>query len=290
MSVNRKYHFLLVALFFLALPIHSHASTGKYIDIGDGLEIYYEEAGQGTPLIFIPGWTMTTGFFEKQLDFFSKKYRTIVYDPRGQGRSTKTLDGNNYEQRGIDLKKFTDALGIKNVTLAGWSFGALDIYSYVKKYGTGNLKAIIFIDQGPKSLPEKEGDWAIGDAKALKGFMDGINHTRRAYTEGFLKWTVTRELTTKELQWMIDESLKTPTFVAVLMIADGWLSNYTDVVPKLSVPVLNVVREDWAPQAKKYLQENLPKSEVFILGKHSMFWEFPDKFNEAVDKFLNTAK
>ena len=275
------------ALFFLNL---GQAFAGNYVDIGDGVEIYYEEAGQGMPLVFVPGWTMTTGFFDKQVDYFSNKYHTITYDPRGQGKSTKTLQGNNYLQRGVDLKKFIDILALKEVVLAGWSFGALDVYSYVQQFGTDNIKALIFIDQGPKSLLTGEGEWAIGDAIALKGFIDGINKSRRSYTEGFLKWTVTREMTIKELQWMLDESLKTPTYIATLLITDGWLSDYTDLVPKLTIPIMNIVREDWAEPATKYLQATLPDSKIFVLGKHSMFWEFPDKFNQAVAVFLDTLK
>ncbi len=278
----------------------SKEMVGKYIKIYDDIEIYYEESGNGTPLIFIPGWTMTTRFFSHQITYFSKKYRTIVYDPRGQGRSTKTLEGNNYgaprlkpwysakadRTHGVDLKRFIEAMGLKKVILAGWSMGAMDIYSYIKQFGTQNILAIIFIDRSPKALKISDGDWGIGDAFKYKTFADGINSSRYHSTEEFLKSTVTRKLTDEEIRWMLDESLKTPLYTAMLLLTDGWFADYSDVVPTLQIPVMNIVREDFAPQAKKYLKITLPKSEFLALGKHLMFWEFPDKFNKAVDRFL----
>src|SRR5919109_4108731 len=86
------------------------AFAGRYAHISDDVDLYYEESGEGTPLIFIPGWAMTTRFFFRQLEYFSgsKGFRAIVYDPRGQGRSTKTVENNNYMQRGRDLRALMD--------------------------------------------------------------------------------------------------------------------------------------------------------------------------------------
>jgi hypothetical protein len=36
------------------------AFAGQYARISDDVDLSYEESGEGTPLIFIPGWTMTT--------------------------------------------------------------------------------------------------------------------------------------------------------------------------------------------------------------------------------------
>jgi hypothetical protein len=39
------------------------AFAGRYAHISDDVDLYYEESGAGTRLIFIPGWAMTTKFF-----------------------------------------------------------------------------------------------------------------------------------------------------------------------------------------------------------------------------------
>ena len=62
------------------------------------LELYYDEAGAGRPIIFIPGWAGTTEFYDLQMPYFAKSYRALTYDPRSQGRSSKTLENNHYLQ------------------------------------------------------------------------------------------------------------------------------------------------------------------------------------------------
>jgi non-heme chloroperoxidase len=74
-----------------------------YVEIEPGVDLYVEETGAGRPLVFIPGWTMTTEVFARQVARFAADYRVITYDPRCQGRSSKTLHGVNYAQHGRDL-------------------------------------------------------------------------------------------------------------------------------------------------------------------------------------------
>ena len=61
------------------------------------------------------------------------------------------------------------------------------------------------------------------------------------------------------------------------------------------IPVLNVVAdpgwfEGWTPAAKNWLKNNAPHSEIAVFGLHNMAWEFPDKFNATLDKFLEKVK
>jgi pimeloyl-ACP methyl ester carboxylesterase len=96
---------------------------GKYIEVEPGVELYYEDYGQGTPLLFVPGWTFTGEVFEHQVAHFAATHRVIVVDPRGQGRSSVTLHGNDYATHGADLAKLIKALELRDVVLVGWSFG-----------------------------------------------------------------------------------------------------------------------------------------------------------------------
>ena len=68
----------------------------RYIEVEPGTELFVQDIGEGEPLVFIPGFTFTTEVFSKQVEHFSKTNRVIVIDPRSHGRSTLTLQGNNY--------------------------------------------------------------------------------------------------------------------------------------------------------------------------------------------------
>ena len=265
----------------------------SYIRVSPDLELYYVEAGSGQPIIFIPGWCGTTEFYERyQIPYYSGNYRALTFDPRSQGRSSKTLENNNYLHHGQDLKAFIDALNLKNVTLASVSGGCLDIYAYLRIYGTENLKSIIFIDYMPKPIAAEKGDWAeFSDAMEVGEFINAVIHNFRDLLINFIPTMFERDMTNDELDWIVDQLLKTPTYAAALLGVDSSFSDYTDELKKIDgrIPVLNVVsnwHEGWAEAAQKLLKKNAPNAEVFVLGKHLMFLEFPDEFNEALESFL----
>jgi pimeloyl-ACP methyl ester carboxylesterase len=102
---------------------------------------------------------------------------------------------------------------------------------------------------------------------------------------------VTRPLTEEENNWLVDVSMKTPTYAAVSLFFDVAMADYTAEAKMIdgTIPVLNVLsdRDGWSEPGKAWLSENAPNSEVVVFGLHLMFWEFPDRFNAVVDAFLD---
>jgi len=58
---------------------------------------------------------MSTKVFEHQLAHFkgSAEYRSLAYDPRGQGKSSKPVEGHIYSQHGRDWANLIDKLKFK---------------------------------------------------------------------------------------------------------------------------------------------------------------------------------
>lgn len=268
----------------------ANAQTGKYVTLDgkSGVKLYYEESGAGDPVVFVPGWTMTVRYFDKQLKYFSgsKSTRFIVYDPRAHGRSSKTLDGANYVQHARDLKMFIDKLGLKHVVLGGWSWGMDTVYAYISMYGADNIRAIVNIDQTPDPLASGEGAWTDGDIAAVKQFFDAFSRDRVATTREFLPAMFTKHLSRDELRWMEAEVMKTPDIVAELLYYDGWMFDNTNTVRKLGLPQLYFVSEGNAEAAKKFLARNCPTAELATLGAHAMFYDMAPAFNERLAAFL----
>ena len=290
--MRKTYNPLLIIIFFICY--WTTASAGQYVQVSSDLEIYYEEAGTGRPLIFVTGWTGTNEFFtQDQFPYFSKKYRVLAYDPRGQGRSSKTLEGHTYIQHGKDLRAFLDALKLKDPVIVGWSNGCTEVYGYFRTYGVDGIKAFVCIDESPKQLRGKKDDWgAFADGNEVGGFINGTAYDRTGLMKGFLPTMLQRKITPAEIDWAIDQTKKTPNYVAVLLGADGAFSDYTPEAKLIDgkIPVLNFVSEAQAPSAKAWLAKNAPHSETVVLGNHWMFHEFPDKFNAALDAFLAKLK
>lgn len=91
----------------------------KYVSVAPGVELHFWEKGEGTPLVFIPGLTFSGEIFKAQVEHFAVDYRVIAIDPRGQGYSSKTMDGNDYLTHGQDLAALIDTLDLKDAVLIG---------------------------------------------------------------------------------------------------------------------------------------------------------------------------
>jgi pimeloyl-ACP methyl ester carboxylesterase len=91
----------------------------------DGINLYYEETGAGTPLLFVHEFAGETQSWLPQVRFFSRRYRCIAYNARGYPPSDVPEDGNAYsQQRAVDdIKGVLDHLGIEKAHVCGLSMG-----------------------------------------------------------------------------------------------------------------------------------------------------------------------
>jgi len=92
------------------------------VDIGDA-EIYYEEAGTGDPIMFVPGLGGGAAVWSRQIPAFSETYRTIAHDHRGCGQSTYSMIDYSVDQMAADAIRLMDALEIERAHWVGHSTG-----------------------------------------------------------------------------------------------------------------------------------------------------------------------
>ncbi len=280
-----------------ALSIGACATGGAQSPLdktGAETELWYSETGRGEPIVLVPGFTFSSEVFEAQVDFFSKTHRVIVIDPRSHGKSPLTQDGNSYPQHGRDLAHLFEKLNLQNITLVGWSFGALSAWSYVDQFGLDRVSRFVCIDMPPVSLSGNEaaGDWVEIPVDQLPGAYQALSSAagQSAFIAGYAKAImVQRGLSDVELDWIVSMSLRTPPQVAQQLFASGCFSNYLETAKRIEneVPSLFIVAEHWSSVATPYLNNQLPESHVATLGGHMMFWEYPSEFNALLASFVN---
>jgi aminoacrylate hydrolase len=90
--------------------------------IGDA-EIYYEESGQGEPLLLVPGLSGQGAFWSPQVADLSRDFRVVIHDHRGAGQSTHSRITYSVEQMADDVLKLMDALRIETAHFVGHSTG-----------------------------------------------------------------------------------------------------------------------------------------------------------------------
>ena len=91
----------------------------------DGVKLYYEEVGTGTPIVFIHEFAGDHRSWEPQLRLFGQRYRCIAYNARGFPPSDVPEDLDSYSQARArdDIRAVLDGVGIDKAHIVGLSMG-----------------------------------------------------------------------------------------------------------------------------------------------------------------------
>ena len=91
----------------------------------NGISLYYEEAGQGIPMIFVHEFAGETASWKPQVTFFGRRYRTVAFNARGYPPSDVPEDPFLYSQAQAveDIRGILDHLGIERAHVVGLSMG-----------------------------------------------------------------------------------------------------------------------------------------------------------------------
>ena len=151
------------------------------------VNIYYEDSGQGKPVVFIHGWPLSGAMWEYQITQLPQQgMRCITYDRRGFGKSDKPFTGYDYNTLAGDLKALLDELNLNNITLVGFSMGGGEIAKYFSLYGGARVDKVVLISavvpymlntsDNPEGVPQEEFDkMTKGMIDDRPGFMESFN-------------------------------------------------------------------------------------------------------------------
>ena len=270
--------FLLLA--FAGTSFAAPNEKSAYFTTSDGVRLHYIEAGQGRPIVFEPGWTMTADIFQPQIDALSAKYRVIAVDPRSQGDSDKPAEGNYPGRRARDLKELIDSLKLEKPVLVGWSMGVPELFSYVDQFGADNLGGVVLVDGFVKTDPQM---MASFPQYALQYQVD-----RKKTTAAFVKSMYMKPQSDAYLAKVTEESLKTPTNSAMaLMLGSLARLDWTDVLPKLANVPVRYECETYLQSQVDVVKAKLPsaKTDVYQAG-HALFVDEAAKFNQMLEEVM----
>lgn len=128
-----KHKLFIFSIFCLAIQFvdaqkvqyDNNKTAGNYASI-NGIKLYYEVYGNGTPLLMLHGNGGNISAFEKQIPFFSKYYKVIAVDSRLQGKSGGNPDSLSYNMMANDFCALIDYLKLDSVYVLGWSDGGIN--------------------------------------------------------------------------------------------------------------------------------------------------------------------
>ncbi len=91
----------------------------------NGIKIWYAVFGSGEPVILLHGGLANSAYWGDQVPALAKRYRVIVMDSRGHGRSTRDERPYGYDLMASDVLALMDYLKIEKAAIVGWSDGAI---------------------------------------------------------------------------------------------------------------------------------------------------------------------
>lgn len=289
---------ILLSIFMIALVTIiftrcTQTTTNGHANV-NGTSLYYEITGEGTPIVFLHGFTCDHRNWDSQVKYFSKKYRVITYDARGHGQSSMP-DTVPYSYTD-DLASLMDYLKIDKAIIVGHSMGGAPAFYYALDHPERVL-ALVLAEGGAvisdTSLinPEKLQDYFSGFSKVYGiAQNEGIEKAKAAWLNiGAIKTSMENPLSRELIKTMINDysgwhwvnrnpqkrdpngtpellsQLKTPTLI---------------IAGELSHEVLKEVvsvQDTYIPNSKKVVLSN---------SSHMLNLENPEQFNHELMIFL----
>ncbi len=262
-----------------------------------GVSLYYEEVGQGTPLIFVHEFAGDCWSWRPQIQFFSRRYRTIAFNARGYPPSDVPLDPKAYSQQQAadDIKGVLDHLRIDKAHVCGLSMGGYATLHFGLCY------------------PERARSLVVAGA----GYGSDKGDTHRADSE-----LVARRLETEGMAAVAEFYSRGPTRVQFMeKDPTGWqefsdrlaagsapghaltlrgvqmrrpsVYDLGDRMAELGVPTLIMTGDEDEPCLEPgiYMKRKIMTAGLVVLPKagHAINLEEPDLFNRAVLDFLTAV-
>jgi len=236
----------------------------------NGIHIWYAEFGRGEPVILLHGGLANANYWGNQVPVLADRYRVIVMDSRGHGRSSRDGAPFGYDLMASDVLGLMDFLKIPKAAIVGWSDGAILGLDIAIHHPDRLTKLFAFAANSDPS--------GVKDVSQSPVFTRFIARAGREYEE--------LSPTPRDYQVFLDEITKMwatqPDFSAKQLQA-------------ISVPVW-IVDGDHDEAIKRenteFMAKEIPGARLLIQKdvSHFSFLQNPEQFNRDVLCFLGGAK
>lgn len=256
---------------------------GEYVDV-NGAHIFYQVAGQGTPMLLIHGYPLSGALFSRVRDMLAAQYKVITIDLRGYGKSTAPGIPDTIAVYAQDALAVLDSLGIQRAIIGGMSMGgpiALEMY----QRAPDRFQGLILIDTNAFAATPAE-------AGEEHGFADMSRQgTAAALVPLLLPIMLTGDTRMQQpalVQYLTTVIKAASTDAAVGgALALATRADYTALLGKITVPTLILVGQEdplYPYEISQMMQQKIPNSTLTIIpgGAHATIFEVPQLASKAI--------
>lgn len=265
----------------------------------NGIELYFEEEGSGEAVLLIPAsWWPNDTWKVGVVPVLARHYRTIIFDCRGTGRSSKPVDAYTVKQFAADALGLLTHLGVKRCHTVGFALGSLIVQAMAIErpdlVGTLTMAAAgpgsKRLDGGARDLsPETMRE--IGEMGFEQYIRSHIDNDGMAYNPDYYRGH-------RDLAWALANALWSgQSTVEIFRLHEAARLSWDTLAeaPKVKVPTLvlcgaddGVERRGSTPVATaKKLAPLIPGAELALIPntRHMTFWDGDGALN-ALQDFL----
>lgn len=105
-------------------PTLPNTSRSGFVEV-KGTALFFAEFGEGEPILFLHGGLSSSNYWGHQVAALSSRFRVIVMDTRGHGRSPLSPEKFTYQLFASDVIALLDLLQVAKAAVVGWSDGAI---------------------------------------------------------------------------------------------------------------------------------------------------------------------
>ena len=139
----------------------------------NGVKLYYEAAGKGTPIVFVHEFSGDLRSWEAQLRHFSRRYRCVAFNARGYPPSDVPAAAKySHTLATDDIANLMRRLGIGRAHVVGCSMGAYSTLQFGLRYPRRAL-SLTAVGAGAGADPARRAEFLKSSAASARRFEEG---------------------------------------------------------------------------------------------------------------------
>jgi pimeloyl-ACP methyl ester carboxylesterase len=258
------------------------------------VRLYYEEQGEGAPLVLVPGFGAGVWIWYRQIPALAEKFRVIAFDPRGVSRSPAAGGELSTRLLADDVAALLDALNVESAHVLGGSFGGFVAQEFALAHPSRTRSLILCCTSfgGPGHRPPRpETLAAIASTKGLNTQARVRQNLLLAFSPRF----AAQEPAEVERVVRLRDENHVPEHVYLQQLQAAVSFDARPRVAQIEAPALVITGDEDAivPHENSLnLAALIPGARLRVVsgGSHAFFIERPEEFNRAVAEFVEQVE
>lgn len=262
----------------------------------NGVRLYVESTGNGTPIVFIHEFAGDYRNWESQVRFFSRRFRCITFNARGYPPSDVPEDVAHYGQSYAveDIANVMRYCNVENAHIVGLSMGGYATVNFGVAYPE-MARSLVIAGVGHGSDPERREQFLRDSAELAQrlvslGMQEGIVHYANSAIRRRYKEKDPRGFEEFNRQFAEHSALGSSLTTLGYQMRRPTIYELESKLKKMNVPALIVTGDDDEPclAPALFMKKTIPDARLWVVPRttHPVNLEETESFNRTVLDFI----